>query len=47
MNLEVNYTLEQALDLGWETLAECFQPDEVGIKESLVNKFWPKVEALT
>lgn len=47
MNLEVNYTLEQALDLGWETLAECFQPDEVGIKQALVDKFWPKVAALT
>jgi len=43
MNLEVNYTLEQALDLGWETLAECFQSDEVGIKQSLVDKYWPKV----
>ena len=43
MNLEVNYTLEQALDLGWQTLEECFQPDEVGIKQSLVAKYWPKV----
>jgi V/A-type H+-transporting ATPase subunit B len=45
MNLEVNYTLEEALDLGWETLHECFQPNEVGIKEQMVKKFWPK-EAL-
>jgi V/A-type H+-transporting ATPase subunit B len=45
MNLEVNYTLEQALDLGWETLAECFQSNEVGVKQNLVNKYWPKVEA--
>jgi V/A-type H+-transporting ATPase subunit B len=43
MNLEVNYTLEQALDLGWETLAECFQPNEVGIKQNIIEKFWPKV----
>ena len=42
MNLEVNYTLEDALDLGWKTLAECFQPDEVGIKQSVLNKYWPK-----
>jgi V/A-type H+/Na+-transporting ATPase subunit B len=47
MNLEVNYTLEQALDLGWETLAECFQSDEVGIKQNIVNKFWPKVALVT
>lgn len=41
MNLEVNYTLEEALDLGWKTLAECFKPDEVGIKESILRKYWP------
>lgn len=42
MNLEVNYTLEEALDLGWQTFAECFQPEEVGIKQTFVNKFWPQ-----
>lgn len=47
MNLEVNYTLEEALDLGWETLTECFQPNEVGIKQSLVNKYWPSHVAET
>lgn len=41
MNLEVNYNLEEALDLGWKTLAECFQPNEAGIKQTLVNKYWP------
>lgn len=42
MSLDVNLSLEDALDLGWKTLAECFQPDEVGIKQSLLNKYWPK-----
>lgn len=42
MDLDVNCTLENALDIGWKTLAECFQPDEVGIKESILNKYWPK-----
>ncbi|MBS3903365.1 MAG: V-type ATP synthase subunit B [Anaplasmataceae bacterium] len=42
MNLEVNYTLEEALDLGWAMLAECFEMNEVGIKQSLVEKYWPK-----
>jgi V/A-type H+-transporting ATPase subunit B len=42
MNLEVNYALEEALDLGWQTLAECFQADEVGIKQSILTKYWPK-----
>lgn len=44
MNLEVNYTLEEALDLGWKTLAECFEAGEVGIKQALIDKFgqWQK-----
>ncbi|KIA77028.1 V-type ATP synthase beta chain [Parachlamydia acanthamoebae] len=42
MNLEVNYSLEEALDLGWQTLAECFQSEEVGIKKTLLDKYWPK-----
>ena len=42
MNLEVNYTLEEALDLGWQMLAECFSMNEVGIKKTLVEKYWPK-----
>jgi V/A-type H+-transporting ATPase subunit B len=41
MNLEVNYTLEEALNLGWETLAECFDKQEVGIKQTLIDKYWP------
>ncbi|MEX0961574.1 MAG: V-type ATP synthase subunit B [Simkaniaceae bacterium] len=41
MNLEVNISLEEALDLGWQTLKECFEPNEVGIKEALINKYWP------
>lgn len=40
MNLEVNLTLEEALDMGWTILAECFKPDQVGIKQSLVDKYW-------
>jgi V/A-type H+-transporting ATPase subunit B len=43
MNLEVNYTLEEALDLGWKTLAESFKEDEVGIKQSVLNKYWGKL----
>ncbi len=42
MNLEVNLTVDEALDLGWETLAECFTPDETGIKQSFVDRYWPK-----
>ena len=42
MNLHVNLSLEEALDLGWKTLAECFEKHEVGIKELLVDKYWPR-----
>ncbi|MDY5953939.1 MAG: V-type ATP synthase subunit B [Kiritimatiellia bacterium] len=42
MDLSVNIPLEQALDLGWEILAECFEPVETGIQSKLVEKFWPK-----
>ena len=45
MDLEVNCPLEEALDLGWQTLGECFLPDEVGIKGSLVEKYWSKQTA--
>lgn len=41
MNLDVNISLEKALDTGWEILAETFQPNQVGIKESIVKKYWP------
>lgn len=41
MNLEVNYSLEEALDLGWKTLSECFQSEEVGIKQKWIEKYWP------
>lgn len=42
MNLEVNLALEDALDLGWKILSECFEKGEVGIKQTLLNKYWPK-----
>ncbi|MBO5222974.1 MAG: V-type ATP synthase subunit B [Clostridia bacterium] len=41
MSLSVNLTLEQALDLGWDILAECFSREETGIKSDLMNEFWP------
>ncbi len=42
MDLSVNLTLEEALDTGWEILAECFERDETGIKSDLIEEFWPK-----
>lgn len=41
MSLKVNVPLEKALDRGWEILADCFSPEETGIKKSLIEKYWP------
>ena len=41
MDLSVNLSLEQSLDLGWEILADCFEKDETGIKSDLIEEFWP------
>ena len=41
MDLSVNIPLEQALDLGWEILADCFEPNETGLKTSLLRRTGP------
>ena len=41
MDLSVNMSLEDSLDLGWEILAECFEKDETGLKSDLIEEFWP------
>jgi len=45
MDLSVNIPLEKALDLGWEILSDCFNPEETGLRTELINKFWPKERA--
>ncbi|MDD5764746.1 MAG: V-type ATP synthase subunit B [Candidatus Marinimicrobia bacterium] len=42
MDLSVNISLEDALDLGWKILADCFKPEETALKSELTKKFWPK-----
>ena len=42
MDLSVNIPLEEALDLGWKILADCFDATETGIKTDLINEYWPK-----
>ncbi len=42
MSLSVNLSLEEALDLGWDILADCFEKDETGIKSDLTDEFWPE-----
>ena len=42
MDLKVNISLEEALDKGWEILAECFTPEQTGLRSELIEDFWPK-----
>ena len=42
MDLKVNIPLEEALDLGWKILAECFEPEETNFRSELIKEFWPK-----
>jgi V/A-type H+-transporting ATPase subunit B len=42
MDISVSMPLEQALDLGWETLAECFREEELLMKQNLIDKYFPR-----
>lgn len=42
MDLSVNLSLENALDSGWEILADCFDKEETGLKSELIEEFWPE-----
>lgn len=42
MDLSVNIPLEKALDEGWAILAECFEPNETGLRTDLIATYWPK-----
>ncbi len=42
MNVDVAMPLNAALDLCWQTLAECFEPEELLMKDELVAKYFPK-----
>jgi V/A-type H+-transporting ATPase subunit B len=45
MDIRVNLTLEAALDLCWQTLAECFEPEELLMKQALIDKYFPAGKA--
>jgi V/A-type H+-transporting ATPase subunit B len=44
MEIQVSMTLEAALDLAWRTLAECFDADELLMKQSLIDKYFPNLD---
>jgi V/A-type H+-transporting ATPase subunit B len=41
MDINVSLPLEKALDLCWQTLAECFERTELLIKEQLIDRYYP------
>ncbi len=45
MDIEVSLPLNDALDLCWQTLAECFEPQELLMKQHLIDKFFPNRDA--
>ncbi len=40
MDIRISMPLNAALDLSWQTLAECFEPEELLMKQSLVDKYF-------
>ncbi len=45
MDLRVNIRLFEALDRCWDILAECFTPEETGIRRKILDAHWPKETA--
>ncbi len=42
MSLSVNMPLEKALDTGWKILSHCFDPEDTGLRSSIIEKYWVK-----
>lgn len=42
MDIDVSLPLVEALDLCWRTLADCFEPQELLMKQQLIDKYFPR-----
>ncbi len=42
MDIKVSIPVIEALDRCWDTLAECFEPSELLMKQELIDKYFPK-----
>jgi V/A-type H+-transporting ATPase subunit B len=40
--VDINIQVDEMLDTGWKLLASYFSKNEVGIKQELVDKYWPE-----
>ncbi len=47
MDIRVSMPVIEALDRCWQTLAECFEPQELLMKQELIDKYFPKEKTLT
>jgi V/A-type H+-transporting ATPase subunit B len=47
MDINVSMPLEKALDLCWQTMAECFEPAELLMKQTLIDKYFPRSNTST
>ena len=42
MDIKVSIPVIEALDRCWDTLADCFEPSELLMKQELIDKYFPK-----
>jgi len=42
MDVDVSMPLERALDTGWRTMADCFRPEELLIRQALIDRYYPR-----
>jgi V/A-type H+-transporting ATPase subunit B len=42
MDIDVSLALNDALDLAWQTMAECFEPQELLMRDQFIERYYPK-----
>ena len=42
LSIDVNITIDEMLDTAWRLFAKHFKPEETGIKQALIDKYWKK-----
>src|SRR5260370_34288952 len=47
MDINVSLPLEDALDLSWQTLGDCFEPQELLMKQGRADKYYPRSKPAT
>ena len=40
LSIDVNISIDEMLDTGWELFAKYFRPEETGIKQAMIDKYW-------